>query len=475
MIELGFPPSNTYNLELEKAAIRSALFDGSLTVQLMDDDFFEVAHRLIFTACREDYLKNKNCDLFRIDYMLKGQEWYDNIRGLEFLLEICNGELLYPKHTPQHDIINLLRELRIKRLMFQQKVTASGAREMIAEGMRNYQEWQNLLPENALTPEQILEALYKAKSAYLTLGFPILDALIQMEPGQLIVIGGRTGTGKSAFLCNVACNMVLSGRNVLFCTKEMSAIELQRRFLSYFANKPFTEISKEEAKLYLPLLEKIHIVEKMDFISDIEAAIARSDADFIIVDYIQLLTVQGRKSEYRVGELEEITRRLKGAAQRSGKVLLCAAQLNRELDTANRPPVLKDLRGCGSIEQDANVVILMFDPNAKESDEPKGNEKASGWGENQNFKKQVAKTAAALEGSENMIEFYIRKNRAGSTGMKRLKWLPSITAFRDPSFDSFVPPLPQQMFPETENTPTDKVMASISSPTFQEHPQSSPS
>lgn len=420
------------NLDLERCAIHAALGgDGTIVTRLIPEDFHEPLHRKIFESLYEDFRDNGSCDMNRVHHKLSGQEWYEKRNGSVFLCECTAPNWPY---TPEHQIVDMLRELLIRRTAGEFSVSRSSAREIIDQFARETEDMRNLLPNASRPSRDVLRELLKGAPRTIPFGFPCLDQFVSMAPGQLVVVGARTGSGKTAFLCNVACNYARTGKPIVYCTKEMTQEEILPRFLSNLAGRPFRSLG-EDAHRFESVVDRIAVEERVEHVSDVETLASRTDAEVVIVDYLQLLTLRGRRPESRVQELEEITRRLKATAQRTGKVVLCASQLNRDLDTAGRRPTLSDLRGCGSIEMDANTVILLYNPFAGEV----GGEGTDGkWGS----RKQVNQTAADLVGDRGMIEFWVSKNRSGRTGMCKLRWIPEITTFADVSGK---PPLPSAL------------------------------
>ncbi|NLB09490.1 MAG: replicative DNA helicase, partial [Clostridiaceae bacterium] len=140
--------------------------------------------------------------------------------------------------------------------------------------------------------------------------------------------------------------------------------------------------------------------------------------DFVIVDYLQLMSSGGRtsRSENRQQEIAEISRMLKIMAKELEIPVLAISQLSRESERrSNRRPMLIDLRESGAIEQDADVVMFLHDPDAN-TDEPRPD--------------------------TYEIELIIAKNRHGAVGNAHLGWKPSLTSF----FDNLEVPPPEAPF-----------------------------
>ena len=231
-----------------------------------------------------------------------------------------------------------------------------------------------------------IEERFKNKSATpwgIPTGFlPLDNALGGLRDGSVYIIAGRPGQGKTAMALSIARNILISGSPVAMFSLEMTKKELTMRLMAAHADlnmmevyrgllteKEFHKISKSVEVKMLPL----HCNDR----SDLNINILRSEARryvhnfgcrVIIIDYLQLL--QGTSEARRMGkyeEVSEISRNLKTMANELKVPIIALAQLNRELEKgARRKPQLSDLRGSGSIEQDADTVMFLHEP---ESDE----------------------------------------------------------------------------------------------------------
>ena len=214
-----------------------------------------------------------------------------------------------------------------------------------------------------------------------TSGFPRLDRALCIAGGKLIVIGARPSVGKSALLLHLAMNALDAGRRVLLVSLEMGADELIGRMVARQSGVPVQAISTHR----LTETELGRVVEGFSFLpgesftvcttartaSDVRREALRMRAngglDLIVVDYLQLLEA-GRKASSRVEAVGIISRTLKLLAVELKVPVLTASQLNRASER-NDAPRLSDLRESGSIEQDADAVLLLHAANEKENPE----------------------------------------------------------------------------------------------------------
>lgn len=214
-----------------------------------------------------------------------------------------------------------------------------------------------------------------------TSGFPRLDRALCIAGGKLIVIGARPSVGKSALLLHLAMNALDAGRRVLLVSLEMGADEVIGRMAARQSGVPVQAISTHslsetqlgrvvEGFSLLPG-DQFSVCTTARTAQDVrrEALRMRADGglDLIVVDYLQLLDA-GRKTSNRTEAVGVVTRALKSLAMELKIPILTASQLNRASER-NDAPRLSDLRESGSIEQDADAVLLLHAANEKENPE----------------------------------------------------------------------------------------------------------
>lgn len=210
----------------------------------------------------------------------------------------------------------------------------------------------------------------------LTTGMKGLDTLLSgLHPGELIVVGARPSQGKTALGCGIADQVALAsgGNRVLVFSLEMPASQLALRSLSSLASvdvrqmmkgvaneRDFRAINAAGARL---ARAAITIEDQPGLrIGQISARARKihrkTPLSLVVVDYLQLVSPD-RQSDSRVNELTEVSAGLKRLARELNVPVIALCQLNRSSDKENRKPRMSDLRDCGAIEQDADVVILI--------------------------------------------------------------------------------------------------------------------
>lgn len=241
--------------------------------------------------------------------------------------------------------------------------------------------------------------------AALKSGFACFDRRGLFAPGSVIVVAADTGGGKTDFALNVAARMALYHR-VLYFTLEMSKRQLMRRIAARITRTDgnrikmhqLTDAEKGNMARALELMTRqAHLtVDDTGGITpdEVQGKVLQYKPEAIVLDHIGLMTVADSRKDERQ-RLVEITARIKQLAKRQGICVIELAQLNRDKQRKSAPPLLADLKGSSSIEQDADAVLML------RSD------------------------AVTLHGSEGKrLEVYFRKEREGGIGQLELFWQP---------------------------------------------------
>lgn len=255
-------------------------------------------------------------------------------------------------------------------------------------------------------------------------GFYELDMITQgFRKESLVVLAGRPGMGKTSFALNILENLVLNqDKTVCIYSLEMSASELLKRIISSNTSidqrkMASLDLSEMEISMISSAAGKLTSKEDQIIIDDspdltpikLRAKLRRqcllSKPDLIIVDYLQLMDTDNKKSN-TVDQITEISRELKKIAKEFKTPVLALSQLNRGIENRAAPqqiPQLSDLRGSGSIEQDADLVIFVHR-------EEKINRDSDRIG---------------------LADIYVVKNRHGETGNAVLSFIPQTTRFEN--------------------------------------------
>ena len=258
-------------------------------------------------------------------------------------------------------------------------------------------------------------------------GFYDLDSLTQgFQKSDLIIIAGRPSMGKTALGLNIASNIIKSSKlPVLFFSLEMSKEQIMYRLLAMETN--LNQMKLKTGKLskndWLKLNKIIKILAKFPLfiddtfdlsIQDIRSKIKtiifeQNQIGLIIIDYIQLMQNSKLKTANRVQELSQITRSLKTIAREFNVPIIGLSQLSRNVENRiDKKPILSDLRESGSIEQDADLVLMLYQNKLQTS--------------HQNHNSENIK-------NNNIVELIIAKHRNGPIGNVKLKFDEQHTKF----------------------------------------------
>jgi len=237
-----------------------------------------------------------------------------------------------------------------------------------------------------------MEGLSKrdAESLGVPTGFLDLDRLLGgLQPSDLLIIAGRPGTGKTAFMLSAAKNAAQKHKkHVAIFSLEMSSEQLVQRMISQETGIDSQrlrtgKLTDDEWPIFAHAVEVLS--DAVIFLDDTPALTPlqlRTKArrlhmefqlDLILVDYLQLMS-SGLRSENRVQEVSYISRNMKVLARELNVPVMAAAQLSRAIEQrADKEPQLSDLRESGSLEQDADIVMFINRPELYEKDTLKQN------------------------------------------------------------------------------------------------------
>lgn len=228
------------------------------------------------------------------------------------------------------------------------------------------------LPEefNAIA-ESLQELAATGKSNRITTGYPDLDKILAggFAPGQLIILAARPSAGKTAMMLQLALNASRDGRSVQIYSLEMTGRELAERYLISVGALDQRDLAtgevdwsrfEERSKFFdkLPIAIDDRARTLTEIVSSITLKAKRKEIDIAFIDYLgYIVTEDSKQPLYQ--RLGEVTGSLKATARKLGIPIVLLCQLNRETAKGNRSPELYDLRDSGSIEQDADIVMML--------------------------------------------------------------------------------------------------------------------
>lgn len=374
-------------ISFENQVIGAIFLDPTLYDQcrLRANDFLSPQSRILFSAFEQLAAKDKPINPVSVLETL-GAEKVQAIGGTGFISQIANH---VPTTADFEYYVDKVREARVIQdgAAVMRKALLNPSREAYAETAATLDQ---LTTENASSETTVADD-YQDLYTYLvtstdrirgvTTGSIDLDAYMGgLQDGNLIVLAAQTSVGKTAFACHMALAAAESGASVSFFETEMSRKELYQRLISNrgrvdmqqwlkthheFTDNKLSELSGVIDKLYrLP----IDVSENPSLtINDVRAGIRRSLKEhpdgkhLVVVDYLQNMNSTNRFSNRRDLEVGEITKMLKQTARKFNVPILLLSQLSRSVNTRDdKRPTKSDLRDSGNIEQDADVILMLY-------------------------------------------------------------------------------------------------------------------
>jgi replicative DNA helicase len=399
------PPQD---LAAERAVLGGMLLSktaiGEVADMLTGRDFYRPAHELVFTAILDLYADNQPADAVTVADQLTKRGELARIGGAAYLHEMMSC-IATAANAGYHAVI--VREHAVRRRMIEvgQRITAMGyatddTTDLAAIVDRAQAEAHTLTGPgreaeltNAEVYDQLLEDIDHGTAPGIMTGFTDLDALTQgLQPGQVIIVAARPAIGKSTWVLDVLRQVSIRDRfpSVLF-SLEMGRPELIRRALSaegriclhHLAPGKMTDDDwKRSAKVREQIVTAPIVIDDspnltmMQIRATSRRLVEKQGVRLIAIDYAQLLnTGSDRKFENRQTEVSAISRGVKLLAKELQVPIILVAQLNRGPEVrADKKPVMSDLRESGSLEQDADVVVLLHREDAYEPESPRAGE-----------------------------------------------------------------------------------------------------
>ena len=434
----NIPP---HDIDAERSVLGALMLDQHGIAKVADilepADFYHPTHQKIYTAIRDLFEKSEPIDILTISNTLKKNKAFKEVGGTDYMTELVSS-VPTAAHIERH--ANLVKEKRVRRDL----ISASSHINETALDHNDFEELLDSVEQRIFTisqrsrPQRFIHVREELPIAYERLerlhrgergalrGIPTqftqLDNILSgLQASDLILVGARPSFGKTALVLDIARNVALSGKAVGVFSLEMSKDQVIDRIIASQAQIPLWRLrtGRLNGELEFALVQQAldELSKTALFIDDTASpnilqlkSMARrlqleQGLDLLIVDYLQLIQPR-TSSDNVVSQVTEISRGLKQLARELKVPVIAVSQLSRDVDKREvKIPRLSDLRESGSLEQDADVVMLLYRKDRSHAD--------------------------IQSDEENTVEVIIAKHRNGPIGSVKLKFDQDKVSFRN--------------------------------------------
>ena len=444
-IERGLP-SSVYAEKLVLGSIvvnNRHFFDA---VSLQPEDWTLESHRAIWRRMRDLFEAGQSINRVTLYDELNRHGEAELVGGLSYLVDLDVDLPDLPDVTSYVRLV--LEKSRLRQIIYiaeaaqQQAFIAEETPEAIIGGLLEAVQdiGKDLSGKGLTTPAEIIRGELGGLDGILTpqrggfsvpTGFHDLDDVLGggVEPGQLILLAARPSVGKTAAMLNIARNMILADKphTAAIFSLEMRRSALIRRMIASLARVDLQKLRTgflddgdkarlleaaatiHDAPLWIDDASSTTLLDVRAKVQRLQAMLRRTGAPplgLVAIDYLQLMPILGsRKSATREQDVSALSRGLKLIAKEAEVCVLALCQLSRRVDErVNHEPQLSDLRESGSLEQDADAVLLLYRAQVYYPDR---------------------------EDLRGQAELIVAKQREGPTGKVHLSWLAELTQFEE--------------------------------------------
>ncbi len=422
------------SIEAEMSVLGAMILDNeviSLVIPLLNrQNFYKTAHQELYQTIVEVYDKGQPVDLVVLREELKKRSLLEKVGGVEYLMEL---EEAVPTIGNVEYYANIVREKAIKRSLIEVAATiqkqsfeeSSNTEQLLDASERAIFDITQKKFDTASTKlNEILKETFsrienlhdrQSRLTGLSAGFYDLDDLTcGLQPSELIIVAARPSMGKTSLVLNIVEHVgVVEKKPAVVFSLEMSAHQVAQNMLcsharidahklrmGFLDDKQWSDLSYglgslSEAPIFIDDTPGLTVLEVRAKARRLKA---QYDIQLVAVDYLQLM--EGSRAENRQQEISVISRGLKSLARELKIPVIAVSQLNRSVESREgHKPRMSDLRESGSIEQDADVIVLLHRDNYFDPEK------------------------------DNTAELIIAKQRNGPTGVVKLAFLSHFMRF----------------------------------------------
>ncbi|MFC1645500.1 replicative DNA helicase [Patescibacteria group bacterium] len=439
-LALRTPP---HNAEAEQSVLGSLMLDKEAITKMADfvniGDFYKDDHNTIYKAILELYEEKEPIDVLSLSNKLDENGKLEEIGGSSYLASLVNvvpsashivhyAKVVQKKSMLRRliSVANTISEMGYSETEDVDKILDVAEQKLFGVS-QNYLK-QDFVPLKAILEDAFnrIDDLHKngGETRGVPTGYPDLDGILGgLQKSDLLILAARPSIGKTTFALDIARNIGTKAKvPVGIFSLEMSSDQLIDRMLAAEAgvdlwrlrtgklrstgeHNDFEKISVamgvlSEAPVYIDDTASANIMEMRTMARRLQA---EHNLGLIIIDYLQLM--EGRKShgDSRVNEISEISRALKQLARELNIPIIALSQLSRQVESRSpQIPKLSDLRESGSIEQDADVVLMLYREDREKPDTP----------------------------NKNIIDVIVAKHRNGPLGKAQMYFEETSTTFK---------------------------------------------
>ena len=458
-----------HNIEAEQAVLGCILIDNQAQVDILslmhEEDFYSEAHQQIFKSMSKVYQKSIPVDFVTLTDQLEKDGMLEKVGGIDYVTFLTNA---VPSAANFNHYCEIVKSDSIRR-----KLIKSG-QEIIEDAFDNQDKDKSLqfaeqvifeiaekegrsslehVGRNDGAVKKVVDKFSEiAKDPTILKGIPTgytdFDKITNgLQNSDLILLAARPGVGKTSFSMNILVHAATElGKKCAIFSLEMSKEQLMQRAICSLAKVSMGkalkgEMDGEEWKRIWAASKKLEqsglyiddssMTTPADLLSKCRRLKMQEGLDLIMVDYIQLMT-SAKKQDNRQLEISDISRTLKIAAKELNVPIIVLSQLSRAVESRqDHRPLLSDLRDSGAIEQDADIVLFIYNPE-KYNDVPQEDEPGT-------------------------VELIIAKHRNGGTGTVKLRWIGQYTTFVNISDKVYTPKINKVEADKIEETPIENI------------------